>query len=135
MSAAVVTAVFVPAEGKRAELTDALRATMPAVHGEEGCLLYAIHDASDGTITMIEKWTSAQALDAHSQGDPVAALTPRQREVLQLLAEGRAAKEIAAQDEVLAGKAVDAPAIVEFLHRVVDEVAFDVRALSPVRDR
>jgi DNA-binding NarL/FixJ family response regulator len=30
-------------------------------------------------------------------GDPVAALTPRQREVLQLLAEGQAAKEIAAR--------------------------------------
>ena len=28
-------------------------------------------------------------------GDPVASLTPRQREVLQLLAEGRSAKEIA----------------------------------------
>lgn len=74
MPAVVVTAVFVPVEGKRAELADALRATMPAVHGEEGCLLYAIHDASDGTITMIEKWTSAQALDAHAQGAPVAAL-------------------------------------------------------------
>jgi DNA-binding NarL/FixJ family response regulator len=28
--------------------------------------------------------------------DPIAAITPRQREVLQLLAEGRSAKEIAA---------------------------------------
>ena len=33
---------------------------------------------------------------AERAADPVDALTPRQREVLQLLAEGRAAKEIAA---------------------------------------
>jgi DNA-binding NarL/FixJ family response regulator len=34
--------------------------------------------------------------DPQAAGDPVAALTPRQREVLQLFAEGRSAKEIAA---------------------------------------
>ena len=67
----VVTAVFHPSPGRTAELIDALRATIPGVHREEGCLLYAIHDAADGTITMIEKWTSAEALDAHASGDAV----------------------------------------------------------------
>jgi len=71
----VVTAVFHPAEGQREQLVEALRATMPAVHEEEGCLLYAIHDAEDGTITMIEKWTSAELLGAHSRGEAVAALS------------------------------------------------------------
>jgi quinol monooxygenase YgiN len=70
----VVTAVFYPIPGRNAELIDALRATIPAVHGEEGCLLYAIHDAADGTITMIEKWESAEALEAHASGGPVKAL-------------------------------------------------------------
>ncbi|WP_136612451.1 putative quinol monooxygenase [Sinomonas albida] len=70
----VVTAVFHPAEGQREQLVEALRTTIPGVHGEDGCLLYAIHDAADGTITMIEKWTSAEHLDAHSKGTAVAAL-------------------------------------------------------------
>ena len=35
----VVTAVFHPAEGRTAELVDALRATIPAVHEERGCRL------------------------------------------------------------------------------------------------
>ena len=70
----VVTAVFHPSPGRTAELIDALRATIPGVHREEDCLLYAIHDAADGTITMIEKWTSAEALDAHASGDAVKAL-------------------------------------------------------------
>lgn len=74
MSEVVVTAVFVPAEGKRAELVAALREAIPAVHAEPGCVLYAIHDAEDDTITMLEKWSSAAELDAHSVGVPVARL-------------------------------------------------------------
>jgi hypothetical protein len=34
--------VFHPVEGRSAELIDALRAIIPAVHDEEGCRLYAI---------------------------------------------------------------------------------------------
>ena len=45
---------------------------MPAVHAEPGCLLYAIHDAEDGTITMIEKWESVADLEAHGAGPAVA---------------------------------------------------------------
>jgi quinol monooxygenase YgiN len=74
VSEVVVTAVFVPAEGKRAELIAALREAIPAVHAEPGCELYAIHDAEDDTVTMLEKWSSAAELDAHAAGEPVARL-------------------------------------------------------------
>ncbi|AXA97113.1 putative quinol monooxygenase [Microbacterium sp. PM5] len=70
----VVTAVFQPVEGQRPALIEALSAAMPAVHAEEGCLLYAIHAASDGTVVMIEKWAEPTALAAHAQGDAVKAL-------------------------------------------------------------
>lgn len=70
----VVTAVFHPAEGRRDDLVGALRESIPAVHEESGCLLYAIHDASDGTITMIEKWSSQEDLAAHAAGSAVVAL-------------------------------------------------------------
>jgi quinol monooxygenase YgiN len=70
----VVTAVFHPVPGRTAELINALRATIPAVHQEEGCRLYAIHDADDGTITMIEKWDSREVLAAHAAGPAVQAL-------------------------------------------------------------
>jgi Uncharacterized conserved protein len=78
----VVTAVFHPLDGRRDELVAALHATMPAVHREDGCLLYAIHDAEDGTITMIEKWTSGGALHAHAAGPAVAALDSAVRDLL-----------------------------------------------------
>ncbi len=70
----VVTAVFHPAEGKRAELIEAFAQTIPGVHTEKGCLLYAIHDAADGTITMIEKWATVEDLDAHGSSPQVEAL-------------------------------------------------------------
>ena len=74
MTAVVVTAVFHPPPGQQEALGEALRTTMPGVHEEQGCRLYAIHDADDGTVTMIEKWDSAADLQAHSTSPAVEAL-------------------------------------------------------------
>lgn len=64
----VVTAVFYPLPGRKEELATTMQAGIEAVHGENGCELYAIHDAEDGTITMIEKWTTEADLNAHAGG-------------------------------------------------------------------
>ena len=50
--------------------------------------------------TYLTPQLAGEVLDSMKQGpgtgaDPVASLTPRQREILQLVAEGRSAKEIA----------------------------------------
>ena len=63
-------------------------------------LITALHAALDGK-TYLTPQLAGEVLEAMKQGpertaDPVASLTPRQREVLQLLAEGRSAKQIAA---------------------------------------
>ena len=68
MAEVVVTAVFHPAPGAKESLVAALREGIPAVHAEDGCILYAIHDAADGTIVMLEKWTSPEDLAAHAAG-------------------------------------------------------------------
>ncbi|WP_165067548.1 putative quinol monooxygenase [Marisediminicola senii] len=73
-SPVVVTAIFTPAEGQHDAVVEALKPAIAAVHEESGCLLYAIHDAPDGSIVMIEKWQSAELLDAHGAGPAVAAL-------------------------------------------------------------
>lgn len=70
----IVTAVFHPAAGARERLIAAMRRGIEAVHAEPGCELYAIHDAEDGTVTMLEKWTTAADLDAHAEGEAVALL-------------------------------------------------------------
>ena len=63
-------------------------------------LVAAIRAALQGK-TYLTPQLAGEVLEAMKEGseqagDPVASLTPRQREVLQLLAEGRSAKEIAA---------------------------------------
>jgi quinol monooxygenase YgiN len=70
----VVTAYFHPAPGQHDQVVEALRPAIAAVHLEPGCELYAIHDAPDGTIVMIEKWTSVRDLDDHGAGEAVRAL-------------------------------------------------------------
>ena len=70
----VVTAYFRPGPGRHDQVVEALRPAISAVHEERGCELYAIHDAPDGTIVMIEKWTSVGDLDDHGAGEAVRAL-------------------------------------------------------------
>ncbi len=69
-----VVAVFHPLEGHRDAVMAALETAIPLVHNEPGCELYVITEADDGRLVMIEKWTSAEQLDAHGAGEPVAAL-------------------------------------------------------------
>lgn len=71
MNPVVVTAVFSPNPGQKDQLLAAVRDAIPAVHQEKGCELYAIHDAEDGTLVMLEKWTTATDLEAHSNGPAV----------------------------------------------------------------
>jgi DNA-binding NarL/FixJ family response regulator len=64
-------------------------------------LVSAIRAALDGK-TYLTSQLAGEVLESMKQppaqgGHPLASLTPRQREVLQLLAEGRAAKEIASR--------------------------------------
>ena len=70
----VVVAIFTAAQGRLDDLRTALVAAIPAVHDEQGCELYAIHDGPDDKIWMLEKWTSAALLDAHGSGPAVARL-------------------------------------------------------------
>jgi quinol monooxygenase YgiN len=83
----VVTAVFRPLPGRREDARAAIEDALPDVHAEDGCLLYALHDAADGTLVLLEKWESQQLLDAHSVGEPV----KRLRAAIEGLVEGPAA--------------------------------------------
>jgi len=68
-------------------------------HSAPAELLAAIRAALDGktylTPALAGEVIQAFRLGTDAPGDPTARLTPRQREILQLLAEGRSAKEIA----------------------------------------
>jgi DNA-binding NarL/FixJ family response regulator len=68
-------------------------------HSAPAELVTAIHAALEGR-TYLTPQLAGEVLDSMKQdpgkvADPVVSLTPRQREILQLVAEGRSAKEIA----------------------------------------
>jgi DNA-binding NarL/FixJ family response regulator len=69
-------------------------------HAAPAELVLAVRAAVQGR-TFVSPDLAAELLqaskkDPQAQADPLAAMTPRQREILQLLAEGKSAKEIAA---------------------------------------
>jgi DNA-binding NarL/FixJ family response regulator len=75
-------------------------------HSAPAELVTAIRAALDGK-TYLTPQLAGEVLESLKDGperavDPVASLTPRQRQVLQLLAEGRSAKEIATRLEISA---------------------------------
>jgi len=91
----VVVATIVPLPEHRDEVIAALTETVARVHEEEGCELYALHQADD-RLMMVEKWASPDALRTHSRGAALAALNPR------------IAGKIAAPAEVIVLRAVPA---------------------------
>jgi quinol monooxygenase YgiN len=71
LQAVVVTAVFRPLPGRSEAVRAAIEGALPGVHAEDGCLLYALHVAADGTLVLIEKWESQGVLGAHAAGEAV----------------------------------------------------------------
>jgi quinol monooxygenase YgiN len=69
----VLVATISPAPAAYDDVVAAVRAVIPAVHAEPGCELYALHEW-DGQLVIIEKWTSAETLAAHSSGAALAQL-------------------------------------------------------------
>ncbi|MDM0000761.1 response regulator transcription factor [Variovorax sp. J22P240] len=69
-------------------------------HSASAELVQAVHAALRGRIyvtpDLAGELMQASGQDAQRQADPIATLTPRQREILQLIAEGKSAKEVAA---------------------------------------
>jgi quinol monooxygenase YgiN len=72
----VVVATIIPLPEHRDEVIAVLTATIPKVHAEDGCELYALHQAGD-RLMMIEKWASPEALNAHRRGAALAAMNPQ----------------------------------------------------------
>ena len=72
----VIVATITPLAEYRDEVIAALEKAEDAVHAaEDGCLLYALHEAPNGELVMIEKYADQAAVDAHVSGAGLAELT------------------------------------------------------------
>lgn len=69
----VVVATITPKPGEEDAVRDAILASIPAVHQEPGCELYALHEGP-GQFVMVERWESDDALAVHGKADALTAL-------------------------------------------------------------
>ena len=83
MSEVVVVGSFTARPGKEEEGAQALQALVEPTHGEEGCILYALHRGVDdpARLAFVERWSSREELDAHLASPHVAALLGRVEEL------------------------------------------------------
>jgi quinol monooxygenase YgiN len=67
MSEIVVVGSFKARPGKEVEALAAFEALVEPTHGEDGCILYALHQGSDdpARLAFVERWASREALNAH----------------------------------------------------------------------
>jgi len=71
----IIVATAVPLPEHRDEVIAAFEKAEEVVHaGEDGCLLYALHEAPNGDLVMIEKYADQAAVDAHTSGAGIAGL-------------------------------------------------------------
>jgi quinol monooxygenase YgiN len=65
MVTVIATFTLKPEDEQRA--IEILKGVVAATHGEEGCLLYTLHRATNKphTWSIVEKWRSQEDLDAH----------------------------------------------------------------------
>jgi len=72
--AVVVVATITPLPEHRDVIRKTLLDTVPRVHDEPGCELYALHEG-ESAFVMIEQWADPGALAVHSRGAALADLT------------------------------------------------------------
>ena len=88
-----VVAIITAKPGMRAQILEAFRANMPAVHAEQGCIEYGPAIDAEGvgnfqtkfgpdTFVVIEKWESLDALKAHGASPHMAAYAAKTRDMI-----------------------------------------------------
>jgi quinol monooxygenase YgiN len=69
----VVVATITPKADQVDAVREAILASIPQVHAEPGCELYALHEG-DGSFVMVERWESPEALKVHGRAEALTTL-------------------------------------------------------------
>jgi len=88
-----VVAVITAKPGQRAAILEAIRANLPAVRAEKGCVEYGPAVDAEGigsfqtrigpdTLFVIEKWQDADALKAHAAAPHMAAYAAKVKDLI-----------------------------------------------------
>jgi quinol monooxygenase YgiN len=88
-----VVAIITAKPGQRGAILEAIRANLPAVRAEKGCIEYGPAVDADGigsfqtkagpeTLFVIEKWADADALKAHAAAPHMAAYAAKVKDLV-----------------------------------------------------
>ena len=88
-----VIAIITAKPGQRAAIVEAIRANLPAVRAEKGCIEYGSAVDADGigpfqtkagpdTVFVVEKWADAAALKAHAAAPHMAAYSAKVKDLV-----------------------------------------------------
>ena len=88
-----VLAIITAKPGQRETVLSAMRANMPAVHAEKGCIEYGPATDAEGvgalqtklgpdSFVVIEKWESLEALKAHAAAPHMAAYGAKTKDLI-----------------------------------------------------
>lgn len=88
-----VLAIITAKPGRREEVLAAVRANMPAVHAEDGCIEYGPAVDAEGlggfqkplgadTFVVVEKWRDIDALKAHAAAPHMAAYSAKVKDLI-----------------------------------------------------
>lgn len=84
MALVYVMALITGKDGSKSDLEKALRAVVPTVRQEEGCLRYDLHQSSDDkpVFMFYETWQSREALAAHSKSPHMLEMRERVKDLV-----------------------------------------------------
>src|ERR1700684_459384 len=83
MSEVVVVGSFTARPGREADALEAFQALLEPTHGEEGCILYALHQGAEDPrrLAFVERWSSPELLQAHLASPHIQAVLERAEEL------------------------------------------------------
>lgn len=70
----IVVVTLTPHPEHYTAVVDLLCEVIPAIHEDPGCLTYALHEAVDQTVVLIESWRDRNAWLAHFSLPPIVRL-------------------------------------------------------------
>ncbi|WIB62951.1 putative quinol monooxygenase [Curtobacterium sp. MCBD17_040] len=95
----VVVATFRPKPESVADLTAAVQEYVPVAQQDEGNLRYALHEAGEGVLVLIEQWSGQQALEQHGAAPEFTAFTQRVQPLLASPLEVRVLRPVPLGDD------------------------------------
>lgn len=95
----VVVATFRPKPDSVADLTAAVQEYVPIAQQDDGNLHYALHEAGEGVLVLIEQWRDQAAFEQHGANEGFTAFSARVQPLMDGPIEARVLRPVPLGDD------------------------------------